>query len=217
MPKKCKNCGNPFVPKFSSLEKYCDKEDCRIKYAIEVVQKQKKQRIARERAIKKAWQNEKKVLNEKLKGIPEYKKELEAQINKICCLIDYGSGCISCKGHTTPQCGHYHTVHSNGSIRYHLDNLHLQDYNCNCAKAGNIQQYDLGLIERYGSDYWEFVKFKLPLLYPLLKITLLELKEKLPIAKKIVKELKETIKVYSNEEKLLLRKRFNRELGIYEE
>jgi hypothetical protein len=37
---KCKYCKENYTPKFSSLEK-CQKEDCRIAYAMEVVSKQK--------------------------------------------------------------------------------------------------------------------------------------------------------------------------------
>jgi hypothetical protein len=205
MPKKCKHCGNTFVPKFSSLDKFCYEEDCRIAYARE--------KVAQMKAAK--WKIQKAKLKENVKGIPGYKKDLEKEINKICCLIDFGSGCISCNGHTTPQAGHYHTVNSNGSIRYNLDNLHLQDYNCNHEKSGNIHQYDCGLIERYGMPYWGYVKFDIVRKYPLIKMTLSEYKEKIEIAKSIVKELKYENKTYTPQERLALRQEYNEKIGIY--
>jgi hypothetical protein len=210
--KKCKYCGNHFVPKYSSLETYCQDDDCRYKYAIEVLAKKKE---AEKKKIAKQWKTDKAVLKEKIKGIPELKKDLEREINKICCLIDLGSGCISCNGHTTPQCGHYHSVNSNGSIRYNLDNLHLQDYSCNSAKGGNIHKYDLGLIDRYGKQYWEYVKFELVEKYPYLKMTISEYKEKILIARRIVKWLQLQEKKYTPKERLSLRKKYNNEIGIY--
>lgn len=212
MPKKCKYCQEPFTPRFSSLEKSCQKENCRVQYAMEVVAKQKE---TQKKLVAQKWKAEKAVLKDKLKGIPEYKKDLEKEINKICCLIDYKAGCISCKSQSTPQAGHYHTVQSNGSIRYNLDNLHTQDYNCNCAKGGNLHQYDLGLIDRYGADYWEYVKFDLVSKYPLLKMTIPDYKEKIIIARRIVKELQAENKIYSPIQQFLLRKRYNYEIGIY--
>ena len=174
-------------------------------YAKEVTQKNKnKIRI-----------KEKKELKEKYNGIPEYKKLLETEINRICCLIDKSSGCISCNGQTTPQAGHYHSVHSNGSIRYNLDNLHLQDYGCNCEKGANIHKYDLGLIKRYGKEYWEYVKFDIVSKFPLLKMAVFEYKEKISLARQVVKHLKLENKTYSAIERLELRKEYNEFLGIY--
>jgi hypothetical protein len=150
-----------------------------------------------------------------LDGIPKLKKTLETQINTIARLIDKGSGCISCGGQTTPQAGHYHTVQSNGSLRYNLHNLHLQDYSCNCEKSGNIHQYDLGLRERYGLDYWEFVKFEMVKKYPLVKMTFEEYEDKIQIAKTIVKGLEKTEILFNNEQRIMLRNKYNKLLGIY--
>lgn len=152
---------------------------------------------------------------ESIVGIPELKKLLEAQINTICREIDKGSGCISCGGHTTPQSGHYHTVQSNGSIRFNLFNVHLQDFNCNCAKGGNLHNYDLGLIKMYGKEYWEYVKFELPKLYPVLKLNKPELLEAIPKARELVKRLKKANITHSSEQRIRLREEYNKFIGIY--
>lgn len=212
MAKKCIICLDPFVPKFSTLEKCCQEIDCKVKYSMQVVEKQK---VDKEKKRKQDWAKEKVVLREKIIGIPELKKDLEKEINKICCLLDYEAGCISCEGQTTPQAGHYHTVQSNGAIRFNLDNLHMQDFNCNCKKGGNIHQYDLGLIKRYGKEYWEYVKFDIVSKYPLLKMAVFEYKEKIAIARGVVKWLKLQNKVYSAKERIELRKVFNEQIGIY--
>jgi hypothetical protein len=150
----------------------------------------------------------------KLDGVKRLKKDLEKEINAIVRLIDKGSGCISCGGHTTPQAGHYHTVQSNGSIRYNLHNLHLQDYNCNCSKSGNIHQYDLGLMNRYGKDYWEYVKFEIVKEYPLIKLTESQYINAIKIARTIKQELT-CESTYTAKDRMLLRNKINKQIGIY--
>lgn len=209
---KCKICLIKFEPKFSSLEPTCGAIDCKVKYAMQVVSKQKEKQV---KDKKQSWNKEKLEIKEKLKTLTDWQKDLEKPINKICCLIDFGSGCISCNGKTTPQAGHFHTVKSNPSIRFNLDNLHLQDYNCNCAKGGNIQKYDIGLIERYGKEYWEYVKFDIVAKFPLLKMHKNEYQEKISIANGIVKWLQLQNKTYNTQERIELRNKFNNQIGLY--
>lgn len=181
--------------------------ECAIKHAKELAENKKLKISALEKQkLKKA-----------LTGLPELKKLLEAQINTICRLLDKGSGCISCGGHTTPQSGHYHSVQKNGSIRFNLFNVHLQDYNCNCAKGGNLHQYDLGLIKMYGKEYWEYVKFELPLKYHVLKLTVHEITGAIQRAKEITKRLKEADITYSMEQRKRLRHEYNECIGIYKD
>lgn len=155
------------------------------------------------------------VQRKKLDGIAGLKKDFEKEMNSIARLIDKGSGCISCNGDTTPQAGHYHSVQSNGSIRYNLHNLHLQDYNCNCAKGANTHKYDLGLIERYGKDYWEYVKFDIVALTPILKMTTYQYEEKIAVARQIVKGLQSNEILFSPQQRMMLRDKFNTKIGLY--
>jgi len=201
--RRCLNCKNKFYP-VSSTQVVC-KHTC----AIDYVKKQKEKQKAKNSRL------EKQKLKNNLTGIPELKKLLESQINAICRLLDKDSGCVSCGGHTTPQAGHYHSVQSNGSIRFNLFNVHLQDFNCNCAKGGNIHNYDLGLIKMYGKEYWEYVKFELPLKYPILKLTKPELEEAIKNAKEVLKNLKKANITYSVEQRKRLREEYNQKIGIY--
>ena len=210
--RKCCICKNKYEHKSNTIISVCENYDCRSAYAIGYYQKQK---LAKEKKAKSDWAAEKKVLKEKVKGIPELKKDLEKEINTISRLIDFQSGCISCGGHTTPSGGHYHSVGANGAIRFNLDNIHLQDYGCNGEKGGNIHKYDLGLIERYGKEYWEYVKFDLVAKYPVLKMKIFEYKEKIDTARGIVKWLKLQSKTYTPKERLELRKLYNNQIGIY--
>lgn len=201
--RKCLNCKNKFKPT-SATQTVCSQR-CAIEYAKAKATKQKAENNALE----------KQKLKNSITGVPELKKLLETQINAICREIDKGSGCISCGGHTTPQAGHYHTVQAYGSIRFNLFNVHLQDYNCNCAKGGNVHQYDLGLIKVYGKEYWEFVKFELPLKYPILKPTKPELLEWIEKAKLELKNLKKENRTYDFKERIEMRKSINENIGIY--
>lgn len=203
--RKCKNasCKQKFKPT-SNTQVVCS-SSCAIEYSKELRKKQQSKNNALE----------KRKIRESIIGTPELKKLLESQINAICRLLDKESGCISCGGHTTPQAGHYHTVQSNGSIRFNLFNVHLQDFNCNCAKGGNLHQYDLGLIKMYGKEYWEHVKFELPKLYPILKLTKPELSEAISKAKQIHSNLKKANITYSVEQRKRLRHEYNEFIGIY--
>jgi len=168
-----------------------------------------------EKHINKNKALDKKELKNNIVGIPELKKILELQINTIARILDSGSGCISCGGDTTPQGGHYHSVGANGSIRFNLLNIYLQDYNCNCAKGGNIHNFDLGLIKMYGKEHWEMVKFELPLKYPLLKPSKQDLFDAISKAKELVKNLKAANITYSVDQRIRLRNEYNKFIGLY--
>lgn len=201
--RKCLNCKDKFKPT-SDTQSVCS-FTCSMEYAKNKVKKDKT-KISRLEAQK---------MRDSIIGVPELKKFLETQINTICRLLDKDSGCISCGGHTTPQSGHYHTVQSNGSIRFNMFNVHLQDFNCNCAKGGNIHNYDLGLIKMYGKEYWEYVKFQLPQDYPILKLTKPELMDAIAKAKELVKRLKQADITHSMSQRIRLRGEYNKYIGIY--
>lgn len=203
--RKCinKTCKQKFKPT-SATQTVCSQK-CAIEYAK--INSEKKQR-----EIKRL---EKQKLQKGVTGLPELKKLLETQINAICRLLDKDVPCISCDGLTTPQAGHYHSVQKNGSIRFNLFNVHVQDYNCNCAKGGNQHAYDLGLIKMYGKEYWEMVKFELPLKYPVLKLTKPEIEEAINKAREILKNLKKANITYSTAQRIRLREEYNKAIGIY--
>lgn len=208
MKANCKICKVKFEQKKFNV-RYCLQTDECIKAFNQWVKDEK------EKANKRKWQKEKKELKEKIKTLSDWQKELEKEINKIAVLIDIGNGCISCNGSKSPQGGHYHSVKANGSIRFNLDNIHLQDYYCNVEKSANLHQYDLGLINRYGKEYWEYVKFDIVRLFPLLKMAKNEYQDKINIARQIVKELKSVNLTYSAKVRLELRKEYNNRIGVY--
>lgn len=202
-PKKCRICPDKFTP--VNHMQICCSTKCAIEYA-------KSKTVLKE---KKNWREQKAVLKEKLKGVKEYKVDLQKEINTICRILDKGAGCISCGNQGTPQAGHYHTTQAHGTIRYNLHNLHTQCYSCNCEKAGNIHAYDLGLIDRYGKEYWELVKFELTSKYPYISFKEAFLREKIPIARQIVKELQKADLTYPPKIRIEMRESLNKRIGIY--
>jgi len=209
--RKCKNCQQPFTPKFSSLEKYCSDEDCRISYALEVVSKRK---IAQEKKTKKEWGVEKAKMKEKLKTLSEWKQEFQIEINTIVRLIDNGYPCIATgTKNGKMNAGHYISVGSNDTLRFHLENIWIQSEHSNTWKSGDTIRYQNGLKETFGDEYFEYIN-SLQQIKPI-KLTIDDIKEKIPIARGIIKWLKLQEKQFTNNERMFLRKRFNYELGIY--
>lgn len=190
----CRSCKDEYIPLYRNGIKMSN-------FCIKCLSEKGKKKIDKDR-------------KDSIKGLPEFKKDLETQINTIIRLIDKGLNCISCnsKGNSA---GHFHSVNSNGSLRYNLHNLHLQEYSCNGEKGGNIIKYGQGLINIYGKEYKEYVEYDLVRLYPTIKLTIEELKEAIGKAKNVVKILKTEDKEYNPEERLQRRTFFNKIIGIY--
>lgn len=199
-PKKCSFCGNQFQPIRSTLEKVCSIQ-CAIGYNKE---KEKQKEL---KAIRKK--------KEELLPRSFYEKKLQANINEIARLIDYSQPCISCGNYGKEQGGHYHSVGANASLRYNLHNIFLQCYSCNVHKSANTHNYDLGLIEIYGKEYWEYVKFQIVQETPLLSPTINELKEYIVSTRKVIKELKSDLKQLTPKQRIKLRTKLNERIGIY--
>lgn len=197
--KKCKWCKLTYTPKMP-LQQMCSML-CAINYTNE----QKKKKANKEH----------KEAKEGLLTKSDYEKVLQTHINSIIRLIDYGCKCISCGNLKRAFAGHYHSVGANRSLRFHLDNIHIQDFNCNGERGGNIPAYSRGLIDWYGKDYKEYVELQLVKDYPVMKWCIDDLKEWIFISKSIVKELKEKNAYYDAEARLDLRNFFNQQLGIY--
>lgn len=200
--KRCKNCLTLFKP-FNSITPVCC-VGCAIDYS----------KLLNSNKEKKEWRLKKAVMKEKLLSLSDWKKLLEKQINTICRLIDKDCKCISCnaKGNSA---GHFHSVQSNDTIRFNLHNLHLQEYNCNGERGGNVLAYARGLIETYGAVYYDYCMFGIVENYPWLKLDKNDIEIAIGIAKESVKELNSADKTYSPELRVNLREHYNLKIGIY--
>ena len=200
--RKCKNCNNVFE-KARPLQFICT-PTCAVQYAA-------KERLKK---VNAEWKQDKKVLREKLMSNGDYIRILQAVINKIAAIIDYGQPCMSC-GKTTgkPQSGHFHSTSAQPALRFNLMNIWRQDYRCNVELSANIQGYLIGLKETLGERIRDCI-VDLPIVYPVLKLDKYQLIEGIKNARKVLKEMdKDCVNDYR--ERIVLRKKYNQEIGIY--
>jgi hypothetical protein len=207
---RCLNCREKFEPKIF-LQKYCDKVDCKVKYAVSVVTKQKEANVKK---AKKESAHEKQVLKEKLKTLSDWKKEFQTEINSVIREIDKGYPCIATN--TTNgkmNAGHYIGVGANDTLRFHLENIWLQSEHSNSWKSGDTIRYQNGIVATFGKDYLDYMN-SLQQIKPI-KPSVADVKEKIPIARGILKWLKLQDRKFTPEERISLRKEFNQKIGLY--
>jgi len=208
-PKKCKACKKPFTP-FNSLQVVCGPSCAAllVKHAPEEANKAV-------RAMDRKWVKDTRQKH-KENDHGYHEKLLETEINTIVRLIEKDQLCIS---HGKPplkrNAGHYHSVGANNSIRFHLENIWLQCESCNGPKGSNRSGYDKGLVDTFGQEYFLRINQDIVRMYPLVKLSIIELQDAIKIARQIVKELTKLDMVYSNEMRVRLRKEYNKRIGIY--
>lgn len=138
--KKCKNCREPFTPIRSSLEKFCQKDECLRVFVAETKEKEWKKRKAKKK--------------EELMTVQDYVKIAQQVFNKYIRLRDKDRGCISCGKPLVGKfdAGHMYSAGGHWSIRFNEYNVNGQCVECNQHKHGNVLEYRQGLIKRYGWD-----------------------------------------------------------------
>lgn len=200
--RKCKSCQTKFEP-LRPLQSVCSPK-CSYTY----------QALLKSNKKAKEMREETKIMKDKLITISEWKNLLQIPINTIIRLIDEGQPCIA-TGSTTGKrnAGHYISRGANDTIRFHLDNIHIQSEHSNSFNGGDTLRYQDGIKRIYGKEYFEFLE-TLKSIKPI-KLSIEEIKEKILIAKSIVKDLKENNSTYDAETRLTLRAYYNELLGIY--
>ena len=205
-PKKCKNpsCGKVFTPNFK-LQRVCS-VDCA--YQLARIESDKKQ--AKEAKVQKAE------MKESIKSLSDYKNDLQREVNLIARLIDQDCPCVS-SGRSSGKMsgGHRLAVGGWGSLRFHLMNIWIQSFHDNHHLSGNPSGYDVFL---RANDIYGIVH-DLPKMYPFIKLQKGDLKEKIVIARQIVKDVKE-LNMYDDlprnaDLRIEMRVKYNKLLGIY--
>ena len=199
---RCKNpnCKDKFKPRIF-LQKFClEKDEC-IKMAVE----QKKGKLLCEKVKEMKVNTHSK----------EHKKELQKEINLLARMIDakFKHPCIDCCGRPYGKQidgAHFHSVGSNSSLRFNLHNIHSADSQCNNYSSAHLSGYEVGIKDRYGTEYLETLK-GLPLKYKELKISNFEVYEKLAVVRKINRTFN-TYNIINGES---ARELFNKLIGIY--
>lgn len=152
-PKKCRQCKTIFTPA-NSFQVVCTPK-CAISYAK---LKESKRVKASQREAEKARRAQHRADKERIKTTNELIQELQPIFNKYIRLRDKDKGCISCGTMNAKfDAGHYFSTGAYPNLRFWEKNCHKQCAQCNshAMKGGNLIQYRLGLIHRFGGDWYE--------------------------------------------------------------
>lgn len=169
-------------------------------------------------ALNKVRNDEKekvKAMKENIKTLSQWKNDLQKEINAIVREIDKGHPCISSNRNLGKSfdAGHMMGRQSFPEIRYHLMNIYAQSVEQNQHKSGNPIGFMDGLEQTFGKKHLELVMALKS--HPELRITIEEIKEKIPICRSILKWLKLQDRKFTTLERLELREKFNNEINIY--
>jgi len=205
--RKCSVCKEYYEPKSVSTEP-CPKFDCRMVLTRKILAKREEKR-GRESNI------EKRKKKDELKSKSQWENDLQTEINLIVKHIDKGWPCIS-SGNLTGKrnAGHLWSVGSNRTIRFHLLNIFNQSEYDNGNRGGAPLEYMQGIKNTFGNELWEEIESLKA--HPPIKQTIPEIREKISIARGVVKELARADKLYSLEERIYLRREINKRIGIYQ-
>lgn len=147
-PKKCKYCKDTFTPKAFN-QKNCFKDEC-----IKLFYQEVKPKIKKNNEVKR--KKERAELKESLKSISAVINDVKKVFQHFIRLRDKDKPCISC-GNKNPSdwCGsHYFPAGVYSGLIFDERNCHgaCNTY-CNMYLSGNLVNYRIGLIERYGEDF----------------------------------------------------------------
>jgi len=156
---KCKICKNSFKPKFSSLEPTCGEIDCRTKWAMQVVAKQK---LAKDKKAKQQYIKERKEGYDKLKTLSQYEAEAKKSFQLWVRMRDKDLPCISCGIKETElfDGGHFFKAEIFSGLIFDERNVHKQCRKCNRFQGGNELQYRKGLVNRFGLEFVEKLEYE---------------------------------------------------------
>jgi hypothetical protein len=141
-------------------------------------------------------------------------KYLQPILNEISRLIDFGQSCIATGNFGKMNGGHYISVGANRTTALNLHNIHIQSFESNHHRSGDQIKYRMGLIERYGNDYFDYIE-TLQRHRPL-HLSTSDMIEIASRASKIRLELKRNPEQKTPHERIKLRNEINLELGIYD-
>lgn len=142
-PKKCKSCGDPFVP-VRALQAVCSPL-CALEYA-----KMANAKAAAAQA--KAQRKRDRERADNLKSVRDLIREAQTAFNAFIRERDHALPCVSCGRHHEGQwhAGHYMSTGARPELRFDEANVHKQCQPCNTHLSGNLVNYRLTLIQRIG-------------------------------------------------------------------
>jgi hypothetical protein len=168
-----------------------------------------------EKKKKQTWNKKKLAIKKSLETKSDLEKKLQKEINLIVRLIDKGHECIS-SGRSLGKkydAGHLYTTGAHPTIRFNLFNIFSQSVHDNQHKSGNELEYFFRLGELFSSDFQDFVVSLKQI--DALHLSKDDIRDKISVARSLVKWLKLQDRTFSKEERLSVRSDMNNQLGIY--
>lgn len=152
---RCKNCKQPFNPRFSTLEKYCWNVDCKTIEAMAMLENKRTADEKSKQSLNKAIEHDKQT-----KGIQAAFQVTKIVVHNMVRIRDHGKPCISCgvQWNDSFQAGHLYASANYISLRYDFFNIHGQCQGCNLMNNGNENEYHLRLPNRIGAVEYEKLK-----------------------------------------------------------
>lgn len=83
--------------------------------------------------------------------LPKLKKKAQATFNAYIRARDNDKGCISCSGQVQ-NAGHYYSEGHHPALQFNEVNVNGQCVRCNRYLHGNLINYRIGLVKRYGEQ-----------------------------------------------------------------
>ncbi|MGX1904013.1 recombination protein NinG [Enterobacter asburiae] len=164
--RKCKVCGEYFVPKFHDIRiRWCCPEHGTI-LAMEEREKEKvkaaAKRIKEQNEAEKAGRKRRQEKRESLKSKSQWDKEAQSAFNRYIRIRDEGKECVSCGNPligksnyltgSAIDASHYRSRGAASHLKFNVFNVHSACTRCNRQLSGNAVEYRIRLIERIGQE-----------------------------------------------------------------
>ncbi|MDO2432579.1 recombination protein NinG [Enterobacter bugandensis] len=164
--RKCKVCGEYFVPKFHDIRiRWCCPEHGTI-LAMEEREKEKvkaaAKRIKEQKEAEKAGRKRRQEKRESLKSKSQWDKEAQSAFNRYIRIRDEGKECVSCGNPligksnyltgSAIDASHYRSRGAASHLKFNVFNVHSACTRCNRQLSGNAVEYRIRLIERIGQE-----------------------------------------------------------------
>lgn len=166
--RKCKECGEYFpavemvrVPAgvFCCIE---HASEWAVKARQKAQDKIKRKKASDDKAEKKASRDRDLERLKSVQNISFFHKKAQASFNAFIRERDKGNPCISCgkpdNGQHQRHASHYRSVGACSSLRYDERNVHASCSVCNNYLSGNLANYRVAMIEKFGSDLVEWLE-----------------------------------------------------------
>lgn len=164
--RKCKVCGEYFVPKFHDIRiRWCCPEHGAI-LAMEEREKEKvkaaAKRIKEQKEAEKAGRKRRKAKRESFKTKAQWDKEAQSAFNRYIRIRDEGKECVSCGNPligksnyltgSAIDASHYRSRGAASHLKFNVFNVHSACTRCNRQLSGNAVEYRIRLVDRIGLE-----------------------------------------------------------------